>query len=632
MRQYCAKKEDLMVNAQQPRSLTPVVKVDETKCVNCHACITACPVKFCNDGSGDHVTINHDLCIGCGSCIKACKHDARIPLDDTKQFMQDLRNNVPMVAIVAPAVAANFPRQHMNFNGWLKSIGVKAVFDVSFGAELTVASYLDHIQSNNPTTVIAQPCPALVTYMEIYQPELLPYLAPADSPMLHIIKMIHQFYPQYRNHRVAVMSPCIAKRREFDATGMGDYNVTFRAIRSYFKRSGVNLADYPAVEFDNPPAERAVLFSTPGGLLKTAQRWKPDVANVSRKIEGPEIVYDYLKKLPEMIRKGNAPVLIDCLNCELGCNGGSGTNQQDTSPDEVEKLVEIRSQEMKQHARSRAKWSLRGARKQIERLIKKYWKPGLYSRTYCDRSANMWYTHPTPEQEKRVFASMEKHEKCDMLDCSACGYGSCKDMAVAIHNRLNRRENCQHYRQKLVEQYRQRCETIASDIVKQIEQIAEMISSQESSFRQLEDDTRSMGKITNEFDPIVKAISSISLQTHMLALNASVEAAHAGDAGRGFIVVADEVKKLAENARAEASKIDPYSAELVQAYSAIAEKIEQAYTQSHKTSELTGNILQSARDIAQSTLADREDTSSSIDNNPSRWRVDETSNKMTHVD
>ena len=219
-----------------------------------------------------------------------------------------------------------------------------------------------------------------------------------------------------------------------------------------------------------------------------------------------------------------------------------------------------------------------------------------------------------------------------MLDCSACGYGSCKDMAVAIHNRLNRRENCQHYRQKLVEQYRQRCETIASDIVKQIEQIAEMISSQESSFRQLEDDTRSMGKITNEFDPIVKAISSISLQTHMLALNASVEAAHAGDAGRGFIVVADEVKKLAENARAEASKIDPYSAELVQAYSAIAEKIEQAYTQSHKTSELTGNILQSARDIAQSTLADREDTSSSIDNNPSRWRVDETSNKLTHVD
>ena len=259
----------------------------------------------------------------------------------------------------------------MNFNGWLKSIGVKAVFDVSFGAELTVASYLDHIQSNNPTTVIAQPCPALVTYMEIYQPELLPYLAPADRPMLHIIKMIHQFYPQYRNPRVAVMSPCIAKRREFDATGMGDYNVTFRAIRSYFKRSGVNLADYPAVEFDNPPAERAVLFSTPGGLLKTAQRWKPDVANVSRKIEGPEIVYDYLKKLPEMIRKGNAPVLIDCLNCELGCNGGSGTNQQDTSPDEVEKLVEIRSQEMKQHARSRAKCRAR-ARKQIERLIKKY--------------------------------------------------------------------------------------------------------------------------------------------------------------------------------------------------------------------------------------------------------------------
>jgi NAD-dependent dihydropyrimidine dehydrogenase PreA subunit len=52
--------------------MSSVVKVNQEKCTNCHACISACPTKFCNDGSGNAVTINPDLCIGCGQCIDAC--------------------------------------------------------------------------------------------------------------------------------------------------------------------------------------------------------------------------------------------------------------------------------------------------------------------------------------------------------------------------------------------------------------------------------------------------------------------------------------------------------------------------------------------------------------------------------
>ena len=51
-------------------SLKPVISVDKDKCVNCHKCIAVCPSKYCNDGSGDYVSVDHALCIGCGACIK----------------------------------------------------------------------------------------------------------------------------------------------------------------------------------------------------------------------------------------------------------------------------------------------------------------------------------------------------------------------------------------------------------------------------------------------------------------------------------------------------------------------------------------------------------------------------------
>lgn len=40
---------------------------------------------------------------------------------------------------------------------------------------------------------------------------------------------------------------------------------------------------------------------------------------------------------------------------------------------------------------------------------------------------------------------MGKTEEADMFNCTSCGYGSCEDMAVAIHNGLNKPENCHHF-------------------------------------------------------------------------------------------------------------------------------------------------------------------------------------------
>ncbi len=423
-------------------TLAQVITVDEESCVNCHACIAACPVKYCNDGSGDSVRVNPDMCIACGNCLDACTHDARKFIDDFDLFLNDLNRGEKIIAIVAPSIVASFPETYLNLNGWLKSLGVEFIFDVSFGAELTVKSYVDHIVENNPKTMIAQPCPAIVTYIELYKPELIKHLAPADSPMLHSIKTIQNHYPEYRDHKVAVVSPCMAKKREFSETGIGDYLLAIKSIDNYLKNNDLNLVDYDALEFDNPKAERAVLFSSPGGLLKTAERMVPEISERSRKIEGVGSIYEYLESLPEIIEKDISPLIVDCLNCEFGCNAGPVTLARGKSVDEIEHYVSQRSRRNREH---HAK--MNGSPENIENLIDKYWQRGLFKREYQNLWANVELKYPNKQELEEIFISMHKYSDADIFNCVSCGYSSCEKMAVAIFNGLNKPENCHHYLQ-----------------------------------------------------------------------------------------------------------------------------------------------------------------------------------------
>jgi len=372
-------------------------EIDPEKCVSCLACVRVCTAKAITV-DGARVRIDDDSCIRSGACLPECPHDAISAVGDFDEALRLAESGGAVLVLAVEAAVHFYPAAPEQVVNACYAAGFRAVHRGVLGDELVAGQYRELLADPDWGTMIRSTCPVVVERIEREYPELVPYLAPVQTPLGAEVDYHRALYGGGTG--IVYAGVCLA-----DCHLHLDAVLTFEELERLLALRGVDIGSQP-LHFGRIPEVRQRHLSTAGGLPLPVLQERHHASPQFRKMRG-------LEGLAAVARAVGVDRLdlgfIDILACE-GCLGHP----------------------------------LVGPREEF------FWRRQVVSETEPPRSpipvvdpavrlqlGRAFSLHrngrqPSASEIAGVIDAIGRTPGGQPWDCGACGFGSCREFAVEM--------------------------------------------------------------------------------------------------------------------------------------------------------------------------------------------------------
>ena len=314
--------------------------IDPDKCIDCGKCknvcpynaVTkvsvpceeACPVNAISKNKTGRATIDFDKCISCGRCMRSCPFGAVMEKSQVIDVAKELKSEREVVAMIAPAIAGQFPGELEQIAEGLLKLGFDKVVEVASGADITTIKeaeeFVERMEAGEPFMTTSC-CPAYIQTVEKHISGLKKYVSDTRTPMHYTARNEKEANPDVVT---VFVGPCVAKRQEGFQDEYVDYVLTFEEVGTFFVAHDIDICLLEGIELENPPSREGRGFAVAGGVAEAVAAYAPGTAGVQAvSIDGLSLK---AMKMLEMYASGKFcdGNLVEVMACEGGCVAGAG--------------------------------------------------------------------------------------------------------------------------------------------------------------------------------------------------------------------------------------------------------------------------------------------------------------------
>lgn len=371
-------------------------------------------------------SIIEERCIYCGHCTQVCPSGAKKVRDGLTRARMTLNNYPKVYLSLAPSYVSEFAGIPSGaLISAIKYLGFAGVSETALGAEIVSAETERFLKNAERGVYFSSACPVVVEYIRKYSSPSLPQITPIISPMLAHAKILKKQYGE--EIKIIFAGPCICKKHEADSfKELIDVAITFKDLKNWFEKEKIDLTNDPFINEEEKfvPYRSGLgsLYPIEGGMMEGLH--KNSATTHYMAFSDISTVKDVLKESDSYYY--DSSIFIELLACKGGCVNGPAKLSH-SSP-ALKRYEVIHRSDM-------------GNPKEDFSDI------NLYAQYQEDTIVS---THPYTESEvKQALASVGKLTREDELNCSACGYDSCRDFAIAMLEGRAEDNMCASYMRKI---------------------------------------------------------------------------------------------------------------------------------------------------------------------------------------